>query len=1372
MSWLKTSRSIFMLWLLLLLYVFSSIDTNAYNYTLWVSRKYYSGSNAYVVGTWNGSVTYEREYFTGLGYCTWYYYVNHNRNLLTDNDISLARQVLQYDSGNVYLSWDYINLKLNGWSTAWETNNLYGPLTDAWFSLFRFNILKKDWSPFIPLTYTLGRFRLNNYQSISGTNLSLYYLNPSSVDASTYIKHTNSTFNDDADRAYNVDIVYYAQPCIPDTPIISDYTEKINGNADGQYTLARVPAFNFESNEYSNPNSWRPFTLGYTDFTTANFIPGNWNTGTFNHHISFDSGIYLAWIKEPDISSQPNESFYQWYYYNNWTARYSWFSLVDNTYVTAPALTSNQRWINPDTISVTLTFTGVDKTDYRDKGEFCMITITGETNLWLIGDWTLSWNRNELSYSVHISSGTIRTLAKQQCPDEFATIDTWNIDLKRETVANIQWDAWDYAHSMIISQNYNTESYTPANQITGPTGYAFNSYSANPVLSMATNTIGLSTWSTGYNVPIDNQNLLFTGTDVYAGIHSGTFVIVVSGYESSVTGLSNTRRTSAPLSRSYTFSGNDVSAFAYNLHHERYDYTWLVDFATKVWATTGTHFTVSLKASDFVGNTTTQNYIFRTPTWPNRPKWSAAPIIAQTKNPISPINFINNINQDTIADWVSWSNYNYLTYYPSSSGLINNFSYISGWTYINDTTGIILEEINGNAGAWTTVTLTGLTFNHNGASSSISGTPYISSWWEVMLDYVATDFTFEILATNIYGITWIITYTINVAPSCTESAGCTDPVYVFRWLTKADAMAQESLARAQGIEYLKANHRYPHWFAEIKQTGPNFYFTGNDQVQTLYCASSGNNLLINYWWYSGPQGTPVNTPFPETYTGNNLTISGGTVQQFGVFTASVSADYTTGLDGDQIKMTIFVNRPLSGRVFYSVCEFTGGTLDVFGCPVVAGHNWTGDVNWTKMTGSDTFITTGWIEWGWLTGNWNGSLTGGSLTNGNQFDFWSTGMVYDWWWYRLYSVVRSWNIQENINTSGNVSFAISNRTWANSTVGYEIYWIDNTVPEVTSSVITVVPNKSRTLTLSGTNTGQLTNSQVSDLIWDDEYVITSFINGAGTDPQLFEAGVGSPIHTGSRYINGTDNIYKMVHTMTFASNRTGDICMTDRAGNESCIAIEVLDIGNLTPLIVTVRPAFRPDPATNDTWYSILSWDFWFFVASGSEWIQNYNSNTWDPKITTNKYGTGIVSLTAPESGALYLVVFKWPWTLSAGFTGIWNETITEMNFFTWTYAQNFSSDFVYKFNNTGTIEHYLKVGDTITNTSWAYDYIADTDFSAINNNLTIGSNSLPFYRYDFDINNVISSMEQSMILQARASHWFIWRLATNNILPIENFVSF
>jgi len=59
-------------------------------------------------------------------------------------------------------------------------------------------------------------------------------------------------------------------------------------------------------------------------------------------------------------------------------------------------------------------------------------------------------------------------------------------------------------------------------------------------------------------------------------------------------------------------------------------------------------------------------------------------------------------------------------------------------------------------------------------------------------------------------------------------------------------MAQQTAALLSGEAYLKANHRYPHWFAEIKQTGPNFYFTGNGSVETLYCASTGNNLLINY----------------------------------------------------------------------------------------------------------------------------------------------------------------------------------------------------------------------------------------------------------------------------------------------------------------------------------------------------------------------------------------------------------------------------------------------------------------------------------------------------------------------------------------------
>jgi len=1365
MHWSKTSRIMYVLWLLLLLYTFSSLDANAYQYTLWVSRKYYSGNNAYIVGTWNGT-GYEKDYFTGLWYCTWYYYLNHNRNLFTDNDITLARQVLKYDTSNVYLSWDYINLKLTGWSTAWNTNNLYWPFTDLWFSLFRFNILKTSWSPYIPLTYTLWRFRLNSYQAISGTNISLYYLNPSSVDASTYIDHTNGAwFNTNADRAYNVDIVYYAQPCVPDKPILVSDTTRINGNADVAYKLARIPAFNFITGGYSNSNSWRPITLGYANFDSSFFVPGKFNMGSFNKHISFDSGIYLAWIKEPDVNSQLNEAFSQAYYYNAWAAQHSWFSLIDTNYVAAVSGTSNQRWINPNTIKVTLSFTGVDRTNYADVGTPCTIFITWDTNLWLSGLW-YSRNRNQLWYSIDISAGTIRTLAKQQC--SFAAIATGDIDLKRETVANIQWDAWDYANSMIISQDNNTETYAPANQITQPTGYTFNAYTSTPLLSLATDMVSLITWSTVYNIPITNQNLRFTWTDDYAGINSGTFLIIVSGYESSVNGLSDTWRTSGTPNRSYIFSNSDVTTFPFNLHNERYDYTWLVNFATKIGATTGTHFTISLKATDFVGNSNTHNYIFRTPTWPNRPKWTASPITTQTNTPINQINFINNITQDTIADWAGWSSYNYLTYYPSSSGLITNFSYISGGTYINSTTDIVLTGLNGNV--WPTmVTLTWLVFTHNGASSYLVGTPHISSGWVPMLDYVATNFTFNVLATNIYGITWVIPYTITVAPSCTESAWCTDPVYVFRWTTLSAAMAQRTAALASGYDYLRATHRYPHWFAEIKQTGPNFYFTGTAQVQTLYCASTGNDLLINYGQYNGPQGILINSPLSTSSTGTTLPISGGTIYQFGVFTASVSADYIVVAD----KMTVYINRPLTGRVFYSVCEFTGWTLDVFWCPVVGSHNRTWDINWTKLSSTDTFIMTGWVEWWWITWNRNGYVTGWSLNNGNQYDFWSTGFVYDWWWYRKYVRTLSGDIQENITTSWYVSFDIINRTGSTDTLGYEIYWIDNTPPQVTGTITNILPNQSVTLELHGSNVWQLANSQVSNLIGDDEYNITQF--SGITQAQLFENGYGSAVHTGGRYVAGSDNIYQMTHTMTFASNRTGYIYMVDRAGNQVSLYVDISWIWDLTNLVVTVRPAFRPDPATNATWYSIVDWDFWFWVLSGTQWIQNYNSakNPWtDPKISTNAYGTWIVSITAPASGSQYLVVFKWSWTVSAWFTGIWSDDITALNFFTWTFADHFSSDFVYKFSSGGNMEYYLKVGDTIANTTWDYDYVGTTDFSQINNYLTLWTNTLPFYRYDFDINTVISSMEQSMVLQARDSHWFIWWLDNNNILSMSDFITF
>jgi hypothetical protein len=469
-------------------------------------------------------------------------------------------------------------------------------------------------------------------------------------------------------------------------------------------------------------------------------------------------------------------------------------------------------------------------------------------------------------------------------------------------------------------------------------------------------------------------------------------------------------------------------------------------------------------------------------------------------------------------------------------------------------------------------------------------------------------------------------------------------------------------------------------------------------------------------------------------------------------------------------MTIYVNRPLTGRVFYSVCEFTWtASNDVFGCPVAWNYTW--NVNWTILTSSDQFVMTWWIEWWWFTGSRNGYVTWWSLINWDQFDFWSTGTVSNGWWTRKYVRTITGDLDQEINTSWSVSFNITNRTWSTTTVSHEIYWIDNTSPNLTGYISSSVANKSANLTLSGYNTWVLSTSFTNNLIWDDEYIVTKFSGDA--EPSIFENGYGSTMHTGQWYINGSGSEYKMMHTVTFAQDWEWQICVEDRAGNESCIDVEVAGIWLHQDLTITVRPAFRPDPATSDTGYAILSWDFWFWVKSGTEWTQNYNSaiNTWtNPKITTSPYGTGIVSLMTPASGTEYLVVFKWSGTLSAGFTWIWRDDISEFNFFSWTYADNFNTEFVYKYVTWSDTEWYLKVWDVSVNGTWDYDSIVSADFSLINNNLTVGVFNSPI-RYDFDINYVISSMEQSMILQAWGSHGFIWWLENQTIISMTWFIN-
>jgi hypothetical protein len=65
---------------------------------------------------------------------------------------------------------------------------------------------------------------------------------------------------------YNFDIKYYAQPCVPDTPITTNDVFEINGDADGNRKLAKVPAFH---GQHSTLSGGRPVTAGSSDLSNT-----------------------------------------------------------------------------------------------------------------------------------------------------------------------------------------------------------------------------------------------------------------------------------------------------------------------------------------------------------------------------------------------------------------------------------------------------------------------------------------------------------------------------------------------------------------------------------------------------------------------------------------------------------------------------------------------------------------------------------------------------------------------------------------------------------------------------------------------------------------------------------------------------------------------------------------------------------------------------------------------------------------------------------------------------------------------------------------------------------------------------------------------
>lgn len=197
--------------------------------------------------------------------------------------------------------------------------------------------------------------------------------------------------------------------------------------------------------------------------------------------------------------------------------------------------------------------------------------------------------------------------------------------------------------------------------------------------------------------------------------------------------------------------------------------------------------------------------------------------------------------------------------------------------------------------------------------------------------------------------------------------------------------------------------------------------------------------------------------------------------------------------------------------------------------------------------------------------------------------------------------------------------------------------------------------------------------------------------------------------------------------------------------------------------LTVKPAFR---ASNNTpWYSIANADFWIFVYENSTWTGIYNSskNPLDAKITTDSHGLGMVSFIPPASGTLYLMAYKGSWTLSLWFTWIRNDDIDTLNFFSWTLAATLSNEFMFDYNN----EYYLKVGDTVADDIWTYDFIKDPDFTLMTNYLTISWTPLHPSRFDLDSNDTINALEQTMLLDSYNRRWFI---TTQTYIPVADFV--
>lgn len=190
--------------------------------------------------------------------------------------------------------------------------------------------------------------------------------------------------------------------------------------------------------------------------------------------------------------------------------------------------------------------------------------------------------------------------------------------------------------------------------------------------------------------------------------------------------------------------------------------------------------------------------------------------------------------------------------------------------------------------------------------------------------------------------------------------------------------------------------------------------------------------------------------------------------------------------------------------------------------------------------------------------------------------------------------------------------------------------------------------------------------------------------------------------------------------------------------------KTISVDNSKNYTIKAKPSYRSDNYAIDG-------DFWFFVQSGSERINLYNSTTGtDQQVIINNQWTGNARFSVYNkinSGDIYMTVFKGDGMLSVWYTGTWNDSITEFDF-TDASNPNLTPTSIYNWAN------YLIPGDMWWDTTWSYDLSNESDLTVINLNLSTGTKKVSI-EFDLDRNWYVNAIDQAIIIKNSDVWWFI-----------------